>query len=57
MKDRLMRQKEAADYLRISKWTLYRWTKNKSIRVYKVGGLNLYKEQELEKFVDGFRQN
>jgi excisionase family DNA binding protein len=35
----LMTTKEAADYMRVSPMTMYRWMKNGSIPCLKVGGM------------------
>ena len=57
MKDRLMRQEEAAEHLRVSKWTIYRRIKEKRLPVYKIGGLNFFKESELDNYINSFKRN
>lgn len=42
---------EVADYLRISKWTLYRWVKEKSMPVYKTGGLDRFRKIEIDEWI------
>lgn len=48
---RLMTLVEAAEYLRISKWTRYRWIKEKSMPVIKLGGLDRFRKVEIDEWI------
>jgi excisionase family DNA binding protein len=39
---------EAADYLRVSRDTIYRWAKQGKLTLYKLGGLTRLKQRELD---------
>ncbi len=56
MNDRFMLVAELEDYLRISKWTIYRWIKEKGFPVYKIGGKNLYRKNEVDEWVKQFKK-
>jgi len=42
---------EVAEYLRISKWTLYRWIKEKNMPVIKLGGLDRFRKNDLDQWI------
>ncbi|MGQ9734805.1 MAG: helix-turn-helix domain-containing protein [Candidatus Bipolaricaulia bacterium] len=42
---------EAADYLRVSRDTVYRWAREGRITLYKLGGLTRLKHRELEALI------
>lgn len=43
---------EVSEYLRISKWTLYRWIKEKNMPVYKMGGVDRFRRGELDQWLN-----
>ena len=47
-----MTTKEVADYLRISIWTLYRWIKKMNMPVIKLGGLDRFRKNELDEWIN-----
>ena len=47
---------EAADYLRVSKRTLYNWNCQKKIKVVKLGGLK-YKKEDLDYLIEKSKKN
>ena len=49
--------KDAADYLQISKWTLYRWIKEKNIPVYQAGGVDRFRKNEIDEWLLAYRKN
>lgn len=55
--DKLMTIKDTSEYMQISKWTLYRWIKEKNIPVYKIGGLDRFKKNELDQWLSTCKQN
>ena len=57
MDSRLMTLVETADYLRISKWTLYRWIKEKNVPVIKMGGLDRFRKIEIDQWIDNCSKN
>ena len=57
MDDMLLTVKEAAEYLRISPWTLYRWQKEKCIPVMKVGGVNRFRKRDLDEWLRRYEEN
>lgn len=50
--DKLYSVKETMDILKISKANLYRLITDGKIRPVKLGGRTLFKESELERFID-----
>ena len=42
---------EAAEYLRISEWTLRHWVSDKKIRFIKIGGAVRFKKAHLDRFL------
>jgi len=56
MDDRLMLMPELEEYLRISKWTLYRWIKEKDLPVYKLGGLNRFRKSEIDEWIMRYKK-
>jgi len=48
---------ETAEYLRISKWTLYRWIKDKNVPVKKLGGLDRFRKSEIDQWIDNCSNN
>jgi len=53
----LMTVTETAEYLCISKWTLYRWIKEKNMPVYKLGGLDRFKRSEIDCWLMLFKRS
>lgn len=51
-RDRTMGHKEAAEFLSVAPKTLYSWVNKRLITVYKSGRKNVYRESELEQFLD-----
>jgi len=43
---------DVAQYLKVSKTTVYRWTKEGTLKKYKVGRYNRYKKSELDQVVE-----
>lgn len=56
MGEELMLLSELVAYLKISKWTLYRWIKDKGLPVYKIGGLNRFKKNEIDEWIMTFKK-
>jgi excisionase family DNA binding protein len=50
-----MTSKEAAAYLKVSIQTLYRIAKTKKLKSYKVGKVARFKQEDIDKYVDGNR--
>lgn len=48
---------ELAEYLGVSRWTVYRWISSNKIPVYKIGGVNRFKLDEIDEWLLHFRQN
>jgi len=46
-----MTKGEAADFLRVSPWTIAKWLTEKKLTRYKAGGRTLVARVDLEKFV------
>jgi excisionase family DNA binding protein len=44
--------KEAADYLRVSKETIYRLARSKKIKSYKPSRKIVFKESDLDKYIE-----
>lgn len=42
---------EAADYLRVSRDTIYRWAKQGKLTLYKLGGLTRVRQSELDSLI------
>ena len=57
MDKKLMTLIEAADYLQISKWTVYRWIKEKNFPVYKIGGVDRFKKEEIDHWLSACKRN
>ena len=51
MNEKLLSDKEAQEYLGVSRSTLYRWQKEGKLRVYKVGILRRYRRQDLDALI------
>ena len=51
--DKIMTQKEAENFTRLSFWTLRRAEKTGKIRVLRAGRKRLYKQSDLEKYLMG----
>lgn len=49
---KLLRHNEAANFLHISPKTLYKWCLQGKVKYYKAGSLNLYKQSDLEAFIE-----
>ena len=47
----LLRAGEAAEYLRISEWTLRHWVSDKKIRFIKIGRAVRFKKAHLDRFL------
>ena len=47
----LLTAAEAADYLRISEWTLRHWVSDKKIRFIKIGRAVRFKKTHLDRFL------
>ena len=47
----LLTAAEAADYLRISEWTLRHWVSARKIRIIKIGRAVRFKKTHLERFL------
>jgi excisionase family DNA binding protein len=43
---------EVAQYLKVSKTTVYRWTDEGRIKKYKIGRFNRYKKSELDQVME-----
>jgi len=52
LNDQLMTTKEVSNYLQISIWTLYRWIKQKNMPVIKLGGLDRFRKNELDEWIN-----
>ena len=51
-----MLMSELVEYLKISKWTIYRWIKEKDLPVYKIGGINRYRKSEIDEWITQFKK-
>jgi excisionase family DNA binding protein len=49
----LLTAAEAADYLRISEWTLRHWVSDKKVRFIKIGRAVRFKKAHLDRFLLG----
>jgi len=47
-----MTVQDVANYLQISIWTLYRWIKEKNMPVIKLGGLDRFRKNELDEWIN-----
>jgi len=56
MDGKLMSMPELAEYLHIGKWTLYRWIKEKGLPVYKMGGLNRFRKNEIDEWIMKYKK-
>ncbi len=43
---------DVAEYLKVSKTTVYRWTYEGKIKTYKIGRFNRYKKDEIDKVME-----
>ncbi len=43
---------EAADYLSVSRQTIYRWARTNKIKFHKVGGVTRVKKEDLDKLFE-----
>ena len=50
--DKLLTTREAMDYLRISRVTIYRLMKRKELPIHRVGFHYRFKQSELEKYLN-----
>ncbi|MCK5215157.1 MAG: helix-turn-helix domain-containing protein [Candidatus Omnitrophica bacterium] len=51
MTEILLTVEQVADYIQISKWTIYRWIKEKNMPVYKMGGVSRFKKSEIDEWI------
>ena len=54
--DKLLTIDQLADILQIKKATIYSWTFAKNIPHFKIGGALRFREREIEKWIDGQRE-
>jgi excisionase family DNA binding protein len=54
--DKLYTLKDAMDYLKVSRTTLYRIMKQQGLMPIKVGGSIRFTEKELQRFIDALRK-
>ena len=56
MEEQLILLPELIAYLKVSKWTVYRWIREKDLPVYKIGGLNRFKKSEIDEWIMKFKR-
>jgi len=57
MDDRLMLTPELERYLGVTEWTICRWIKYKDLPVYKIGGVNRFRKNEIDEWIVRYKKS